>query len=79
MNVRLEQLESHLQQGLKAVYIVSGDEPLQVQEACQLIRAAAKAAQFNEHEVLNADSSFNWDELLAASNMLSLFASQKLI
>jgi len=79
MNVRLDQLEQHLQQGLKTIYIVSGDEPLQAQEACQLIRAAAKAAQFNEHEVLNADSSFKWDELLTAGNALSLFASQKLI
>jgi DNA polymerase III subunit delta len=79
MNVRLEQLESHLQQGLKAIYIVSGDEPLQAQEACQLIRAAAKAAQFNEHEILTVDSRFKWDELLTAGNALSLFAAQKLI
>jgi len=79
MNVRLEQLESQLQQGLKPVYIVSGDEPLQVQEACQLIRLAAKAAHFDERETYTADNSFNWNELLAAGNALSLFASQKLI
>ncbi len=79
MNVRLEQLESHFQQGLKPVYIVSGDEPLQAQEACQLIRNAAKSAGFSERETFTADNSFKWDELLSAGNALSLFASQKLL
>ncbi|MEZ5524535.1 MAG: DNA polymerase III subunit delta [Pseudomonadales bacterium] len=79
MAIRLDQLEAHLQQGLKPIYIVSGDEPLQVQEACQLIRSAAKAAQFDERETLIADSNFNWDELLSTGNALSLFAAQKLI
>ncbi len=79
MNVRLEQLESHLQQGLKSIYIVSGDEPLQIQEACHLIRKAARRAGFNERESFSADNNFNWDELLSAGNALSLFASQKLL
>lgn len=79
MNVRLEQLEAHLQQGLKPIYIVSGDEPLQVQEACELIRNAARSAGFNERESFNADNNFNWDELLSAGSALSLFSSQKLL
>lgn len=79
MNVRLEQLEAHLQQGLKAVYIVSGDEPLQVQEACQQIRAAAKTAHFSEREVFTVDASFTWADFLASGSAMSLFASQKLI
>lgn len=79
MNVRLEQLASQLQQGLKAVYIVSGDEPLQVQEACQLIRDAAKAAHFSERQVFSVEATFKWDEFLAAGSELSLFASQKII
>lgn len=79
MAIRLDQLEAQLQQGLKPVYIVSGDEPLQLQEACQLIRTAAKAAHFDEREIFTADNSFNWDELLSAGSAMSLFASQKLI
>jgi len=79
MNVRLEQLESHIQQGLKSIYIVSGDEPLQAQEACQLIRNAAKSAGFSERETFTVDNSFKWNEFLSAGNALSLFASQKLL
>lgn len=79
MTIRLDQLESQLQQGLKPAYIVSGDEPLQVQEACQLIRNAAKAAQYDERETFIADNSFNWHELLNAASAMSLFAAQKLI
>lgn len=79
MNIRLEQLESQLQQGLKPVYIVSGDEPLQAQEACQLIRQAAHTAGYTERETYNADSSFNWDELLSAGSSLSLFSAQKVL
>lgn len=79
MNLRPEQLASHLSQGLKAVYLVSGDEPLLVQEACDAIRAAAKQAGFSEREVYQVEGAFKWDEFLASGNALSLFAERKII
>lgn len=77
--MRPEQLNADLKRGLRPVYLVSGDETLLVQEACDAIRAAARGAGFSERQVLHAEGSFSWSELLAANSELSLFAERKLL
>ena len=43
MRLKAEQLSAHLaSKGLASVYIISGDEPLLVQESADIIRTAAK-------------------------------------
>ncbi len=79
MKLRFEQLADHLQQGLRPVYLLSGDEPLQLGEAADAIRAAARAQGFAEREVMHVEAGFDWSSLAAASNTLSLFAEQRLI
>lgn len=79
MKLRYEQLASHLQQGLQPVYLISGDEPLQVMEAADAIRARARELGFGEREVLHAEAGFDWNALTAASGSLSLFAEQRLL
>ncbi len=79
MKLRFEQLADHLQQGLRPVYLLSGDEPLQLGEAADTIRAAARAQGFSEREVMHVEAGFDWNALAAASNNLSLFAEQRLI
>ena len=84
MQLRADALAAHLAAkqragALAAVYTVSGDEPLLVIEAADAIRAAARAAGFNERTVLHADARFDWSELAAAASGLSLFAGQTLI
>ena len=44
MQLALNQLPGHLAQGLRPLYTLHGDEPLQLQEAADPIRAAARAA-----------------------------------
>ncbi len=79
MNLRFEQLEEHLTQPLKPLYLVSGDEPLLVQEVCDRIRAAARQAGFSERDVQQVDAKYDWHALLDASHTLSLFAEKKII
>jgi DNA polymerase-3 subunit delta len=79
MRVRPEQLASQLQKSLAPVYLISGDEALLVQEACDAVRARAREAGCHEREVLQVDNRFNWDHLLASSAEMSLFADSKLI
>lgn len=80
MKLRPEQLQANLQQGLKPIYLLSGDEPLQMMEAGDLIRQRARALGVGEREVLHANASgFDWGALLQAANSLSLFAEQRLI
>ena len=79
MQVRLEQLEEQLARQLAPVYLLSGDEPLQIMEAAEKIRQAAKRQGFIEREVWVADAQFDWANLNSAGDALSLFASQKLL
>jgi DNA polymerase-3 subunit delta len=79
MKLYLEQLHDHLQQGLRPLYLLSGDEPLQLGEAADAIRARARQQGFDERQVLHVDGSFDWSALTAASQTLSLFAERRLI
>ncbi|WP_323845176.1 DNA polymerase III subunit delta [Microbulbifer magnicolonia] len=79
MRINPRQLSQSLNRGLATVYIVSGDEPLLVQECCDSIRAAARKSGFSERELLHAEHNFDWGLLLASAGSMSLFAEKKVI
>lgn len=79
MKLRAEQLDGHLAKGLAPVYVLSGEEPLQLGEACDSVRRHAREQGYTEREVMVADSGFDWGEFMASCNTLSLFASRKVI
>lgn len=79
MRINPQQLQQNLNKGLAPVYIISGDEPLLVQECCDQIRAAARKSGFEERELLHAEHNFDWGLLLASAGNMSLFAQKKLI
>jgi len=79
VKVNYVDLQSRLVKQLAPVYIVTGDEPLQSAEASDAIRAAAKREGFTERHVLHVEKGFDWDNFLAISNSLSLFAERQLI
>ncbi len=79
MKLKTEQLGAHLQKGLSPFYIVSGDEPLLVEETCHQIRLAAKKYGIEERELLHAEAGFDWTQLLDETNAMSLFASRRLL
>ncbi|MHA6495231.1 DNA polymerase III subunit delta [Pseudomonas borbori] len=79
MKLNANQLGKHLQGSLAPVYVVSGDEALLCQEACDAIRAATRAQGFSERQVFNADTSFDWGNLLQAGASMSLFADKRLL
>jgi DNA polymerase-3 subunit delta len=79
MQARPDQLPALLQRGLQPLYLIHGDEPLLAQEACDLIRAAARAAGYTERKVFSVGAHFDWSGLIGASQEMSLFASRQLI
>lgn len=80
MPLRPEALAARLDDGLAPVYLLTGDEPLLIQECADRIRTAARAAGFTERKVYHADGrSFDWAEPLAEASALSLFAERKMI
>ena len=79
MGLRPEQLGRDLERGLKSVYLVSGDEMLLVQEACDQIIAAARSDGFTERTLIQVETGFRWHELTEAANAMSLFAPRRLL
>ncbi|KAF0192375.1 MAG: DNA polymerase III subunit delta [Gammaproteobacteria bacterium] len=79
MKLAAEQLSRHLERGVAPVYLIAGDEPLLVQEAADLIRAAARTSGCQERVVISADGNYDWASLTYASASLSLFSARRLI
>ena len=80
MQLAANQLQPHLQKGLRSLYTLHGDEPLLIQEAADAIRAAAREKGYTErtsHTVAGAH--FDWSEVLAAGGSLSLFADKQIV
>ena len=79
MQLKHEDLADHLQRGVKALYVVHGDEPLLALEAGDAIRAAARAAGVVERDVLVVEPGFKWDAFLGANANASLFGDRKFV
>jgi DNA polymerase-3 subunit delta len=59
--------------------LISGDEPLLVNEAADAVRAKARANGFTERELHVVERGFDWQALLGQSRAMSLFAERKII
>ena len=79
MQLKPAELAGALKRQLLPVYLVTGDEALLVEEACDELVAAARAVGYDEREVLHVDGAFRWPSLLESAATLSLFSSRRLI
>ena len=79
MNISLENLNDDLKKKLHNYYLLSGDEPLLIQESLDLIRSAAAKVGFNSKEIYNQRDSFDWNEISSSMNNLSLFSEKKIL
>jgi DNA polymerase-3 subunit delta len=79
MRLKPEQLVSSLQKNLGSVYLISGDEPLQIVELADSIRQATKQAGFLEREIFSTDTGFEWSEITTSSQSMSIFGDKKVI
>jgi len=77
--LRADQLANAMTKNIAPLYLVSGDEPLLIQEACDIIRRRAKDTGYLERELYHTDSGFDWDNLAHSTNSLSLFSDRKII
>ena len=80
MQLAANQLQAHLQKGLRSLYTLHGDELLLVQEAADAIRVTARAQGFTERSSYTvAGAHFDWSEVQAAGGSLSLFADKQIL
>jgi len=79
MQLRGTELEDDLARGLRALYVIHGDEPLLALEAADAVRARARASGHTEREVLLAERGFDWSQLAMSAAGMSLFGDKRLI
>jgi len=79
MRYKMDQLKRVLKSTLLPVYLVTGDEPLQVGESADLIRSAARLMGFSVREVISIEQGNEWPQLAIEADSFSIFAEKKLI
>ncbi len=79
MKVKPEQLAHSLSQNTFPFYLVGGDEPLLVQESCNLIRQHCYKLGYREKIIFHLEPSFDWINFFNVVSNQSLFADKTLI
>jgi len=79
MQIKADQLARAAQRQLLPVYLITGDEPLLLQETCDALRQIAREQGISERERFDVETGFDWNQLLEASSAMSLFGDRKLI
>lgn len=80
MQLTPDQLAASLGKGVAPVYFICGDEPLQLCEAGDAVRRAARNAGYEAREILSTDTpGFSWAQLAEAADTGSIFADKKII
>lgn len=72
-----EQLRAQLSEGLRAAYLLLGNDPLFLQESQDAIKYAAVSEGFIEHHTMTLDASTDWNEIFSLCQAMSLFASRQ--
>ncbi|HEU4708994.1 MAG TPA: DNA polymerase III subunit delta [Methylophilaceae bacterium] len=79
MRLAPQQLPQHLENSLRPLYVLAGDEPLAQRECLDLLRAVALQQGFDERTSFSVERNFNWQQLKAYGQATSLFASRRLL
>ncbi|MBC7984770.1 MAG: DNA polymerase III subunit delta [Candidatus Obscuribacterales bacterium] len=79
MKTTTDNLAATLNRGLPSICLISGDDPLLVNEAADLFRAKARDQGYTERELHFVERGFDWQALQVGSRTMSLFADRKLI
>jgi DNA polymerase-3 subunit delta len=79
MRLPPQQLAQHLQQALQPLYILTGDEPLAQRESMDALREAARCQGYDERLSLVVERNFNWQQVTAFGQAISLFSSRRLL
>jgi DNA polymerase III subunit delta len=79
MQINFTQLTAQLSKETSPIYLLTGDEPLLLQEAQTLIRAQAETKGFEERELIFIDHNFKISTLQTLTESGCLFAQKRVI
>lgn len=74
-----QQLQAHLKDGLRATYLLTGNDPLLLEESLQAIYTHARQQGFNERHCWHVDNNTDWQEIFACCTAMSLFATRQIL
>ena len=79
MQIYSDKLYEKLKNNIDSIFLVAGDEILQRNESCDLIRSFCFKNDYNERQRYTLESKFNWSSFRENLNTLSLFSHRRLI
>lgn len=77
--MRFKELAGKLTGEPAKLWLVTGEEPLLMIEAADMIRAAAKKAGYGERQILNGQANWDWSQVREACTSMSLFAEKRIV
>jgi len=79
MKLYPDKLDAHLARQTAPVYLLHGDEPYQLMQLSDKLRAHARSSGYDERQVLIANEEADWASFREAADSMSLFAEQRII
>lgn len=79
MEISSGQLNAQLRPPNRALYWVSGDDPLLMLEAGDAIRSFLRKQGFEQRDLFHVDKNFDWNNFFQLTSSLSLFAEKRVI
>lgn len=79
MRIFADKLADNLERKQYPIYLVMGNDPLLLQESCDLINQHAKKKGFFEKRRFTLDKQLDWNDVFDCCQALSLFSSQQII
>jgi DNA polymerase III subunit delta len=79
VKIRADQLGPLLRKPLPFAFILSGEEPLQMGECADAIRAAAREQGFLDREVMDSEIGFDWASVRMSARERSLFGDRRIL
>ena len=79
MKINKDNLDDHLKESLKNIYVILSTESILIDECLESIYSKAKKLNFTEKDTHIVEAGTNWDFLISNSSNLDFFGSKKII
>ena len=79
MQLKNQELASHLSSNLLSSYLFHGGEPLLIEDSVSLLRKVSRQQGFDERLVFSMETGFDWSRFASEFDSLSLFSQKKII
>jgi DNA polymerase-3 subunit delta len=78
MKIKAQQLDTHLRRGAAALYWITGNDPLLMQESADSVRHYFGKQGYADRETMDIDKRFTWNSFSHSVSNLGLFSEKKL-